>query len=903
MKKTGMILVFNVLLVVLSVCIFLSVAFATTSYNFSSSADGFVARGAASVRHSTDGNGRLYMDTTGADPGMVKSLSIGASENNVFKIYVWTYCSEKTLQFYFKSSGTTTVYDGGSVVLSNADSGGEYVIDLSNNSNWAGTITEIRVDPSLNCGTTSSAGFIAFDYVVFGQKLGTVIGGVRNDLTDQALTGVTVYLRQDGVTKYSSTSNFSGNYTIVNVMPGSYELYCSISGYEQFGNQITVVSNSNSGNNVALQPNIGTVSGGVRNNSTNDPISGITVYLRQSGVTKYSAVSNSSGNFTFLNVLVETYELFCSLDGYNNFGSNITVIAGNNYSQNIAMNEVVSSTPVLVSPVVENTLPNISITSPQNGETVSSASVTITGTAHDSDVGDYVQFVQARVNGGAWQNATGTESWSANISLTSGSNTIEARAKDNKDEWGVIIFISLNFEEQVELKIIDLGYLNSFTEDELDYSQVFPNQTMIKIKATAEGGRDYLSDTLSITLKGDASNYREEVELQETGINTNIYIGEIAIDIDNSNNKNTVAVVQNNNWGDGNKLLSLSGKLSRGKASEYGFQDTFSGSSSYPACTPTAVRSAGFERVMAININSAETSNPTLFIAHQAKWFMYSGDGFSQTGSIDMGDCDYVNDLFRCSVNDVQEDDWSKVELIIFASCSVFNGDMDYGRAWFGKDGPKYFLGYMGDGPKTTVGNSGEYIIVDWYKFVNEGLTPVQAWIKANANANAWNASAYDKINKKYWRFESKYVILHKAFSYDLDVESDFHAAIGGGFYEPEGVTATVISSTQINLAWNYGINDPGVQWKYYILRSKTSSVEDSEFYTETNNTSYSDTGLSCGTAYYYWIGIHAGDYEPSFSDFVNATTTSSSGGGGGSSPLPDPEPERPQAPTNFRIM
>jgi len=44
-----------------------------------------------------------------------------------------------------------------------------------------------------------------------------------------------------------------------------------------------------------------------------------------------------------------------------------------------------------------------------------------------------VDFVEVRVNGGAWALATGTESWTAQVDLTLGGNLIEARAHDG---WG-----------------------------------------------------------------------------------------------------------------------------------------------------------------------------------------------------------------------------------------------------------------------------------------------------------------------------------------------------------------------------------------------------------------------------------------------------------------------------------
>ena len=153
---------------------------ASVEWNFLSSVESWYSRGPVVVRYSPDGNGRLYMDTMGNDPGMVRSeLYINASENNLLKVFVWTDCDEKTMNVYFMRSGSNEVHPGGAFTLSDDLSSGEYQFDFSNNSNWTGTITEIRIDPSNSCGTVSNPGFIAFDYVRLTRKNGSITGGVR----------------------------------------------------------------------------------------------------------------------------------------------------------------------------------------------------------------------------------------------------------------------------------------------------------------------------------------------------------------------------------------------------------------------------------------------------------------------------------------------------------------------------------------------------------------------------------------------------------------------------------------------------------------------------------------------------------------------------------------------------
>ncbi|MCP4686697.1 MAG: choice-of-anchor D domain-containing protein [Desulfobacterales bacterium] len=78
---------------------------------------------------------------------------------------VATFCSNRTGQVYFKRSGSGSVYSGGSKTLSAGRSWGVYEFDMSGNSNWRGTITELRFDPSSSCGSSGSSGFIGVDWI------------------------------------------------------------------------------------------------------------------------------------------------------------------------------------------------------------------------------------------------------------------------------------------------------------------------------------------------------------------------------------------------------------------------------------------------------------------------------------------------------------------------------------------------------------------------------------------------------------------------------------------------------------------------------------------------------------------------------------------------------------------
>ncbi|MCP8310099.1 MAG: Ig-like domain-containing protein, partial [Candidatus Methylarchaceae archaeon HK01M] len=74
-----------------------------------------------------------------------------------------------------------------------------------------------------------------------------------------------------------------------------------------------------------------------------------------------------------------------------------------------------------------------SITSPTSGSYVGNTTL-VQGTSEDTHSG--IKKVEARIDGGSWQLATGTTSWSVSLDTTgvsAGSHTITARATDNND--------------------------------------------------------------------------------------------------------------------------------------------------------------------------------------------------------------------------------------------------------------------------------------------------------------------------------------------------------------------------------------------------------------------------------------------------------------------------------------
>jgi len=106
---------------------------------------------------------------------------------------------------------------------------------------------------------------------------------------------------------------------------------------------------------------------------------------------------------------------------------------------------------VTTGPVADTTAPALSITSHTSGQSVTSANVTISGTATDSGLGGS-GITSVRVNGqaatGGTASGTGTASWSRAITLTNGTNTISVEAYDGAGNLTMKQF-TLNYAQTV----------------------------------------------------------------------------------------------------------------------------------------------------------------------------------------------------------------------------------------------------------------------------------------------------------------------------------------------------------------------------------------------------------------------------------------------------------------------
>jgi hypothetical protein len=105
-----------------------------------------------------------------------------------------------------------------------------------------------------------------------------------------------------------------------------------------------------------------------------------------------------------------------------------------------AAGNVKTSSPVTLTVSIDITPPTVVMSSPTNGQVLTTSPFTVTGTATDpGSPTSGVSIVQLRLNGGNWTNATGTTSWTrTGVTLSNCANTIEARSLDKAGNYSAI---------------------------------------------------------------------------------------------------------------------------------------------------------------------------------------------------------------------------------------------------------------------------------------------------------------------------------------------------------------------------------------------------------------------------------------------------------------------------------
>jgi len=160
---------------------------------------------------------------------------------------------------------------------------------------------------------------------------GTITGSVTDAEEGSAIGGATV---TDGTR--TTTTDASGEYTIADVSPGTYEVTASKSGYESSSVAVTVSEGNTAVADLPLIRIIvpGAITGSVTDAHDGSPIAGATVTDGTRTTT-----TDATGKYSIANVSPGTYEVTASKGGYVSVTSPVTIVSGGTATVNFALTE------------------------------------------------------------------------------------------------------------------------------------------------------------------------------------------------------------------------------------------------------------------------------------------------------------------------------------------------------------------------------------------------------------------------------------------------------------------------------------------------------------------------------------------------------------------------------------
>ncbi len=151
-----------------------------------------------------------------------------------------------------------------------------------------------------------------------------------------------------------------------------------------------------------------------------------------------------------------------------------------------------------------------------------------------------------------------------------------------------------------------------------------------------------------------------------------------------------------------------------------------------------------------------------------------------------------------------------------------------------------------------------------------------------------WSHESQDRRDKGEISYPYEYNHAHRgAIAVAISDDAKYLAAgygdstirIFGLDTAPAGLTATAVSSSQINLTWSDNSDD---ETGFKIERKKGDTESFSQLTTVgANVTTYNDTGLTPSTTYYYRVRAYNNAGDSNYSNAAQATTSSSGSGGG----------------------
>lgn len=236
------------------------------------------------------------------------------------------------------AGATVTAFDGPTFISSTTTNGsGDYDFgDIFS----AGTYT---ITATASTYQTDSQGVIllpnSIKVVDFDLEPtpGEISGTVTDCITTDPLENVTVTVIDGETNVGSSTTNASGQYTVPDLAPGSYSVRFELTDYQTKVSVAVVITALTTTVDACLDPSTGAISGQVTDSASSDPIPGASVVLRRGLDVVSSGVSDSSGNYSLVDLAPGNYTLTTSHPDYQTKVIGVNVVSNTTVTGDIEL--------------------------------------------------------------------------------------------------------------------------------------------------------------------------------------------------------------------------------------------------------------------------------------------------------------------------------------------------------------------------------------------------------------------------------------------------------------------------------------------------------------------------------------------------------------------------------------
>ncbi|WP_270181050.1 MSCRAMM family protein [Alkalihalobacillus sp. CinArs1] len=288
--------------------------------------------------------------------------------------YVATFASDghgaKNFGFYIRSDETTTLdcflkrltgVLAGTVVSDGSPVGGAKIDVVANNvvvaktvANDDGTYTIRGLSPgrytcifTADGYSTTTLGALISNNQTFTldaelqQIFGSLTGAVTTD-GGAPLAGAVILVNNSDsdVLVSRRVTDTNGDYSVSDLNPGSYSITASFKNYQSLLGGAIITPGNESELNFSLTPNPSTIVGTIINEETGDRITGESIQMQlidSNGVLLSTTFSTNEGEFTFENVLVNTYTINANTAAYRSSYASVKTEPGQTVTTSVGL--------------------------------------------------------------------------------------------------------------------------------------------------------------------------------------------------------------------------------------------------------------------------------------------------------------------------------------------------------------------------------------------------------------------------------------------------------------------------------------------------------------------------------------------------------------------------------------